>query len=151
MPYPGLLHPEPLPLWQATANPYLCSRHSNTQRQAQSLWGLLVCTEVLFEPSEHIWCVWGLILNVISPLLPSCWGFSFALGCGISPHSCSSNTQLPLQDLLEPTPPKDVLFIIGVWNTKVGSQEIPEVTGKFGLGVQNEAEVGEHEEWGTNH
>ena len=44
-----------------------------------------------------------------------------------------------LQDLLELTPKKDVLFIIGVWNTKVGSQEIPEVTGKFGLGVQNEA------------
>ena len=43
-----------------------------------------------------------------------------------------------LQDLLELTPKKDVLFIIGVWNTKVGSQEIPGVTGKFGLGVQNE-------------
>ena len=36
------------------------------------------------------------------------------------------------------TPPKDVLFIIGDWNAKVGSQEIPGVTGKFGLGVQNE-------------
>ena len=44
-----------------------------------------------------------------------------------------------LQDLLELTPPKDVLFIIGDWNTKVGSQEIPGVTGKFGLGVQNKA------------
>ena len=44
-----------------------------------------------------------------------------------------------LQDLLEPTPPKDVLFIIGDWNAKVGSQEILGVTGKFGLGVQNEA------------
>ena len=44
-----------------------------------------------------------------------------------------------LQDLLELTPKKDVLFIIGDWNAKVGSQEIPEVTGKFGLGVQNEA------------
>ena len=43
-----------------------------------------------------------------------------------------------LQDLLELTPKKDVLFIIGDWNAKVGSQEIPEVTGKFGLGVQNE-------------
>ena len=43
-----------------------------------------------------------------------------------------------LQDLLELTPKKDVLFIIGDWNTKVGSQEIPGVTGKFGLGVQNE-------------
>ena len=44
-----------------------------------------------------------------------------------------------LQDLLELTPKKDVLFIIGDWNAKVGSQEIPGVTGKFGLGGQNEA------------
>ena len=44
-----------------------------------------------------------------------------------------------LQDLLELTPPKDVLFIIGDWNAKVGSQETPGVTGKFGLGIQNEA------------
>ena len=43
-----------------------------------------------------------------------------------------------LQDLLGLTPKKDVLFIIGDWNTRVGSQEIPGVTGKFGLGVQNE-------------
>ena len=41
-----------------------------------------------------------------------------------------------LQDLLELTPKKDVLFIIGDWNAKVGSQEIPGVTGKFGLGVK---------------
>ena len=44
-----------------------------------------------------------------------------------------------LQDLLELTPQKDVLFIIGNWNAKVGSQETPGVTGKFGLGVRNEA------------
>ena len=44
-----------------------------------------------------------------------------------------------LQDLLELTPKKDVLFIVGDWNARVGSQEIPGVTGKFGLGVQNEA------------
>ena len=44
-----------------------------------------------------------------------------------------------LQDLLELTPPKDVLFIIGDWNAKVGSEETPGVTGKFGLGVRNEA------------
>ena len=44
-----------------------------------------------------------------------------------------------LQDLLELTPPKDVLFIIGDWNAKVGSQETPGMTGKFGLGMQNEA------------
>ena len=44
-----------------------------------------------------------------------------------------------LQDLLELTPKKDVLFIIRDWNAKVGSQETPGVTGKFGLGVRNEA------------
>ena len=44
-----------------------------------------------------------------------------------------------LQDLLELTPKTDVLFIIGDWNAKVGSQETPGATGKFGLGVQNEA------------
>ena len=44
-----------------------------------------------------------------------------------------------LQDLLEITPQKDVLFIIGDWNAKVGSQEMHGVTGKFGFGVQNEA------------
>ena len=44
-----------------------------------------------------------------------------------------------LQDLLELTPKTDVLFITGDWNAKVGSQEIPGVTGKFGLGIENEA------------
>ena len=50
-----------------------------------------------------------------------------------------------LQDLLELTPPKDVFFIIGDWNAKVGSQETPGVTGKFGLGIQNE--VGQRTHW----
>ena len=40
--------------------------------------------KVLFEPSKRFWRVWGLILNGISPLLPSCWGFSFALARGVS-------------------------------------------------------------------
>ena len=44
-----------------------------------------------------------------------------------------------LQDLLELIPKKDVLFIVGVWNAKVGSQETPGATGKFGLGLRNEA------------
>ena len=44
-----------------------------------------------------------------------------------------------LQDLLELTAKKDVLFMIGNWNVKLGSQETPRVTGKFGLGLQNEA------------
>ena len=47
-----------------------------------------------------------------------------------------------LQDLLELTPQKDVLFIIGDWNAKVGSQVTPGITGKFDLGVQNEAGKG---------
>ena len=44
-----------------------------------------------------------------------------------------------LQDPIELTPKRDVLFVIGDWNAKVGSQETPVVTGKFGLGAQNEA------------
>ena len=43
-----------------------------------------------------------------------------------------------LQDLIELAPKKDILFLTGDWNTKVGSQEIPGITGKFGLGVENE-------------
>ena len=44
-----------------------------------------------------------------------------------------------IQDLLELTPKKDVLFIIGAWNAKLGSQETPRLTGKFGLGMRNQA------------
>ena len=89
MPYPSLLHPEPLSLWQSTADLYLYSRHSNTV-PSLSLWvpGSW-CTQSLFEPSEHLWQELGLILNVNSPLLPSGWGFPFDLGCGVSPHSRS--------------------------------------------------------------
>ena len=55
-----------------------------------------------------------------------------------------------LQDLLELTPQKDVRFIIGDWNAKVGSQETPGVTGKFGHGVQNEAGQRLTEFWQKN-
>ena len=48
------------------------------------------CPQGLFGPSEHLWREWGLILNVNSPLPQSCWGFFFALGHGVSPHSRSS-------------------------------------------------------------
>ena len=51
--------------------------------------------KVLFEPSKHLWQVWGLILNAIFPLLPSCWGFSFALGCGV-PFFMESNILLSM-------------------------------------------------------
>ena len=64
----------------------------------------------------------------------------------IQDYALTSNAEEPeverfyedLQDFLQLTPQKDILFIIGDWNVKVGSQEIPGVTGKFGLGVQNE-------------
>ena len=78
----------PLPLQQATADPYLCRKHSNTRRQVWlSLCGVYCCAQGLFEPSEQLWQLWGLIPNMILPLLPSCWCFSFALGCEIS-SSC---------------------------------------------------------------
>ena len=57
------------------------------------------CAWGIFESSEHFWRIWGLILNVISSLLRSCWGFSFILGCGVSPHSRLSSTQPLLQHL----------------------------------------------------
>ena len=59
---------------------------------SQSLWGLWVLggTQGLFEPSEHVWWEWGLILNMNSSLLPSCWGISFAIGHAVSPQSHSS-------------------------------------------------------------
>ena len=55
------------------------------------------------------------------------------------PKKLRLNGYEDLEDLLELTPKKDVLFIRGDWNAKVGSQEISGITGKFGLGVQNEA------------
>ena len=48
------------------------------------------CTQGLFELSKHLWQELGFILNANSPFLPSCWGFSFAPGSGLSPHSCST-------------------------------------------------------------
>ena len=61
-----------------------------------------------------------------------------------APTSTAEETEIErfyedLQDLLDLTPKKDVIFIIGDWNAKVGSQETPGITGKFGLGIQNEA------------
>ena len=75
--------PEALSLQQATSDLFLCRRHSDTVL-AQSLWvSGSWCTLGLFEPSKCLWWVWGLILNAISPQLPSCWGFSFAHGCRV--------------------------------------------------------------------
>ena len=88
MPYQGLLHPEPFPCSRP-----LLTRTSTGDTQTQfwlSLCGVIgsCCAQSLFEPSECLWRVWGLILNAISPLLPSWWGFSFALGQGVSFFFC---------------------------------------------------------------
>ena len=65
----------------------------------------------MFEPSEHLWQVWGLILNVILPLLTTYWGFS-ALGRGVSPNSCSSTTtELNLHVSCSGGPPQEQ----GLW------------------------------------
>ena len=82
MPYPHWLHPDPLPLLHSTA---VCTEDSQTQFWL-SLCGVSEpwCAQGLFEPSKRLWRVRGLILNVISPLLQSCWGFSYALGRGVS-------------------------------------------------------------------
>ena len=71
-------------------------------------------------------------------------GTPFSISQVYAPNSNTKEAEVEqfyenLQDLLELTPKKDVLFIIGDWNAKVRSQEIPGVTGKFVLGVQNEA------------
>ena len=78
-----------------TQSPWLCSRPlltcsstGDTQtfkgRSASASVGSSGVHKVLFDPSKHLWKVWGLILNAISPLLLSCWGFSFALEHGVS-------------------------------------------------------------------
>ena len=75
----GLLHPKPLPLWQATADTQTLKGKSGSVSV-----GSPGVHKILFEPSEHVWWVWDLILNVILLVLLSCWGFSFALGRGVS-------------------------------------------------------------------
>ena len=71
-------------LWQATVDPYLCRRHSDTILP-QTLWGLwvLVCSRFVWALQASLVGM-GLILNAILPLFLSCWGFSFAPGHGIS-------------------------------------------------------------------
>ena len=83
------------------------------------------CAQGMFEPSEHLWQVWGLILNVISPLLPSCWGFSFAHGVRylslVVSHILMSMVVQQLGAILvflqekmstHPSAPPSVLFIV---------------------------------------
>ena len=92
-----------IPRSAAPRAPAPCGRHTSTgDTQTQfylSLCGVsgFWCTQGLFEPSERLWRIWDLILNSISPLLPSCWGLSFALGHGVFPQSCSRAAKSPLQ------------------------------------------------------
>ena len=90
---PNLLQPEPPSLRQVTADPCLCRKHSNTQRQVwfSLLWESVILSfgphahKVLFVPFEYLWRVWDLIVNAISyHLLPSRRSFSFVLGCRAS-------------------------------------------------------------------
>ena len=72
------------------------------------------------------------------------WNFNITVIQVYAPTSNAEEAEVEwvyenLQDLLEPTPKKDILFIIRDWNAKVGSQETPGVTGKFGLEIWNEA------------
>ena len=79
-----------------------CTSSGDTQTQfCLSLCGVSGswCSQGMFESSEHLWWVWGLILNMISPLLPSWWGVSFAFGCGVSPQSLCGTVQPLLQHL----------------------------------------------------
>ena len=101
MPYPGLLRPASLFLRQSTADSHLLRRHPNTVLSQSPCGSRSWCAQGAFEPSECLWQVWGLILNVIVPLVPSFWGFSFAPGGGVSPRSHSSVTQSLLQHMRE--------------------------------------------------
>ena len=76
--------PRSLSLQQATADPSLHRRHSNT---VLSLWGPWVLVSTRFVWTLWASLEWGLILNSNSSLLPSCWAFSFTLGWGVSPYS----------------------------------------------------------------
>ena len=81
-----------------TQSPCPCGRplltHTSTGDTQTQFWLSLCgisgswCTQGLFEPSEHLWWIRGLSLNEISPLLQICWGFSFALGHGVSFFVC---------------------------------------------------------------
>ena len=97
--------------------------------------------------NERIWnAVLGCNLKKVRMISVHCQGKSFNITViqVCAPTSNAEEAEVErfyedLPDLIELTPKKDVLFVIADWNAKVGSQEIPGVTGKFGLGVQNEA------------
>ena len=98
-----------------------CTSTGDTQTQfclslhgASGSW----CVQDLFEPSECLWQVWDLILKVILSLLLPCCGFSFALGCGVSPHSFSSALQLPLLHCMATAPYDPVIPLLGIYPDK---------------------------------
>ena len=93
---------------------------------SQSLWGLWVLVRTgLFEPSECFWPVRGLILNAVLPLLPSCWGVAFVLGCGVSPQSRSPAT--PLHAASTPAPTV-LLGLLCPWTRVISLQALPRHT-----------------------
>ena len=94
MPCPRLLHPVPRPCGRPVP-----TYASTGDTQTQFCLGLCGVpgpwyTQGLFDPSECLWWEWGLIPNMNSPLLPSCWGFSFAPGHWVSLHGSSSAYRL---------------------------------------------------------
>ena len=106
MPYPSLLHSEPLPLWPSTADPFLDRRCSNTVL-SQPLWCLwaLVYTRLVWAP-EPLWQEWGLILNMNSPLLCLAGVYPLPLDMGyllkevpVLHSHCSSTYCLPVASL----------------------------------------------------
>ena len=95
-----------------TQSPYPCGSPLLTHTSSgDSLCGVSGswCTD-LFEPSEHLWWVWGMILNAILPHLPSCWGFSFAPGCRVFSQSLSSAVQLLPQHCAAAAPVLTILL-----------------------------------------
>ena len=82
--------PAPAAVHCWSLSPQETPKHSSVSK----LFCFVLFCFVLFEPPEHLQRVWGLIPNAILPLLQSCWGFSFDLGCGVSPQSLSNATQL---------------------------------------------------------
>ena len=94
------------------------------------------CTQGMFEPSEGLWRVWGLIVNVILPLLLSCWSFSLALGGGIPPQGRSSTTQPLVQHHAATAPvPPVLLGLLCPWTWGVTSQSQSRQTGIGQTGV----------------
>ena len=94
-----------------------------------SFWGLLISFTYLQTLTLHILTHKPFNITVIQVYAPT----------SKAEEAEGERFDEDLQDLLELTPKKDVLFIIGDWNAKVGTQETPGVTGKFGLEIRNEA------------